>query len=309
MWAMLAAVAAGAGAVVLVRRWTEPRLNEAVRQLEALARCDFDGVRMLDGSPEHELMPLFRQIQRTARALEAELEQLKKRDHYRREFVGNVSHELKTPIFALQGYAETLLNGALDDPAVRRSFVEKIRRNANRLDRLAGDLMEIIRIETGELEMTFAPFGVSKLLEEAIEVLNPLASEKKVDIALDAEKNFPSARGDRERIQQVVVNLIDNAIKYSRKNGRVTVRTRRNKDEVEIAVEDTGIGIEASLIPRLTERFYRVDAGRSRNEGGTGLGLAIVKHILLAHGSMLQIESELGVGSTFAFSLPVGEAI
>lgn len=230
-------------------------------------------------------------------------------EHYRREFLGNVSHELKTPIFAILGFAETLLDGALEDERVRRAFVKKVRRNATRLGNLAEDLASVARIEMGELSMVLKPFNLNELIEEVIESLESLAADRNVAIRSAVQAGLPPIMADRSRISQVLSNLIDNGIKYGRDGGQVEIIARTLPEgSVKISIVDDGIGIAPEHIPRLTERFFRVEPSRSSKLGGTGLGLAIVKHILGAHSSQLMIESLLGSGSTFGFTLPTAGA-
>jgi two-component system phosphate regulon sensor histidine kinase PhoR len=232
------------------------------------------------------------------------MRELRKMENYRREFIGNVSHELKTPIFSIQGFAETLQGGALEDEDVRGSFVEKILHNADRLRHLARDLAEIARIETGELEMTVTTFPLGPLVEEVTESLGPVADEKEVALSERLPEGLPRVRGDRDRLRQVLSNLVDNAVKYNTEGGAVEVAARRMPGgDVKVYVVDDGVGVEPEHVERLTERFYRVDQSRSRRQGGTGLGLAIVKHILGAHGSKLSVSSSPGHGSTFGFVL------
>lgn len=255
-----------------------------------------------------ELDALARAVQTAGQGMTTEIAELRRLEHYRREFLGNVSHELKTPVFAIQGFAETLLDGALDDERVRRPFTEKILRNTARLHALTRDLTDIARIETGELTMAKASFRLDRLAGELLDAVQPLADARSVTLSLDAPDALPPVVGDRDRIGQVVTNLLANAVAYNREGGRATVRLAVEGDAVRLTVEDTGIGIAPQHLPRLTERFYRVDRSRSREQGGTGLGLAIVKHLLAAHDATLAVESTPGVGSRFGFALPVADA-
>jgi two-component system phosphate regulon sensor histidine kinase PhoR len=230
---------------------------------------------------------------------------LERIETYRRDFLGNVSHELKTPIFAIRGFAETLLGGALEREDVRGEFVEKIRQNAIRLDNLANDLSEIAKIETGELTMKVRPFDVEALLREVVETLESRADAKGINLAYTVSPRLPKGLADDERIRHVLLNLVDNGIKYTNEGGSVGIAARAVGGRVRFTISDTGIGIAPQYIGRVTERFFRVDPSRSRSQGGTGLGLAIAKHILNAHGGQLRIASDPGHGSTFSFSLPV----
>ena len=299
---------AGIAAYLASYYWVTKRLDRAHESLREIQDHDFE---TLEGSVEpngDEIDRLVWGIYRAGQALDTEYRELKEMESYRREFIGNVSHELKTPIFSVQGFTETLLNGAVDDPDVNRSFLKKILRNVNRLDNLARDLSAISSIETGEMEMAMAPFEMQELVDEVVESLEMRAEEQGVEVRTAIDDQLPLVRGDRERIRQVIVNLTDNAIKYNSEGGYVEIAARGYSDgEVEIAVSDDGIGIPDEHINRLTERFYRVDKSRSRNRGGTGLGLSIVKHILGAHDRELQVESALGEGSTFSFTMPVDE--
>ena len=241
----------------------------------------------------------------TGLAVEKEIKDLERMESFRREFVGNVSHELKTPIFAVQGFAETLLDGAVEEESVRHAFVEKILRNATRLSKLASDLAEISRIETGETKIHSSPFRLERLVQEVVEAVEVQAEEKQVALSWKIADALPPVLADREAIRHVLVNLVDNAVKYTNPGGHAEIRAQQVREsEVRIAVVDDGVGVAPVDLPRLTERFYRVDKSRSREEGGTGLGLSIAKHLLGMHGSELEIESTPGRGSSFAFTLP-----
>lgn len=300
---VLGAVAYGA-----VHVWVESRIQLAKTTLRQIRKHQFENLEAASVPRGDELNALIWQVYRTGQTLEREIRELKRMENYRREFIGNVSHELKTPIFTVQGFTETLLDGALEDESVNRSFLEKIKRNVTRLENLARDLSAISRIETGQLEMKMAPFDLSTLIDEVTESLEMKAEEKGIRLQSRVSSGGLTVRGDRERIRQVIVNLVDNAIKYNDPGGHVEVVARHRPDgEVKVSVVDDGIGVSPEHVERLTERFYRVDKSRSRNQGGTGLGLAIVKHILGAHGRELMIESTPGSGSTFGFTLPAAD--
>ncbi len=301
----LAGLALGGVTYGAAHVWLTARIRLAMSTLRQIRKHQFENLEAASVPRGDELNALIWQVYRTGRTLENEIRELRRIENYRREFIGNVSHELKTPIFTVQGFTETLLDGALEDESVNRAFLEKIRRNVSRLENLARDLSAISRIETGQLEMKIAPFNLAKLIDEVTESLEMKAEEKDIRLRSRVASGLPLVHGDRERIRQVIVNLVDNAIKYNNPGGHVEVTARRRPDgEVEVSVVDDGIGVPPEHIPRLTERFYRVDKSRSRNQGGTGLGLAIVKHILGAHGRELMIESTPGRGSTFGFTLP-----
>ena len=305
LWiALLFALAASVAAYVVASRMLAFRLHLARSTLKQIRKHQFENLEAAHIPRRDELGEVIWQVYRTGLALEKEIRELRKMENYRREFLGNVSHELKTPIFAVQGFAETLLDGALEDPRYSRSFVEKILRNTARLNNLTRDLSEISRIETGELKMTMAPFDLWSMLREVAESLEPLAESCGVTLQCRVPGGLPPIIGDHERIRQVLLNLVTNAIAYNNEGGHVDVVARLlSSGEVKISVVDDGIGITSEDVPRLTERFYRVDKSRSRNQGGTGLGLAIVKHTLAAHGRALMVESVPDRGSTFGFTL------
>jgi len=259
--------------------------------------------RRIPVSSKDELGALAENLNGMVAKLNEDITRLRKLERVRSEFLGNVSHELRTPIFAMQGMLETLAQGALEDKEVSRDFVERALANTRRLNTLLGDLIEISRIESGEMKMSFRYFDLTEFLRTTIAELVPTARQKNIELTIEGEKEEVQGFGDKERLKQVMVNLIDNAIKYTPAGGRIAVTCREEGNGVRITVRDTGVGIPAEHLPRIFERFYRVDRERSREAGGTGLGLAIVKHIVEAHGSNVEIESEVGRGSTFSFSL------
>jgi two-component system, OmpR family, phosphate regulon sensor histidine kinase PhoR len=289
----------------LVDRTVSERLEASEAEVALIRRKQFEHLEHRGLPHGDEIDHLNWQICRTGMAMEKEIAELRKVEDYRREFLGNVSHELKTPIFAIQGFAETLRDGALEDERVNRSFLDKILRNSDRLNTLVRDLAEISRIETGELKMNMEPFRMQRLCGEVADGLEHRAAERQVVLRNLADSDAPVVVGDVERIRQVLVNLVDNAIKYSNDGGRVELSLNVTDDGgLRVAVKDDGIGIAPQDVPRLTERFYRVDRSRSREAGGTGLGLSIVKHILAAHGMSLAVKSTPGDGAEFSFTFP-----
>ncbi|HEY5616252.1 MAG TPA: ATP-binding protein, partial [Bacteroidota bacterium] len=232
-----------------------------------------------------------------------DIEQLKRLERVRSEFLGNVSHELRTPIFSLKGFLETLLEGAIDDPQVNREFIKKAYHHAGRLDTLLTDLIEISRIESGEMKMSFRYFDLIKFLSEVRDDYIDDAKKKKQTLELDIPSKDLSVYGDKERLSQAIGNILDNAIKYSQEQSRIILNVTEFDGTVKISISDDGKGIEAEHLPRIFERFYRVDQTRSREVGGTGLGLSITKHIIEAHGAKIHVTSEMAKGTTFFFEL------
>jgi two-component system phosphate regulon sensor histidine kinase PhoR len=225
----------------------------------------------------------------------------------RRDFVANVSHELKTPLAAIRGYAETLRDGALDEPATARRFNERILMQCRRLQALLDDLLTLSRLESVTPQpFEREPVELPAVIHRAAEVLSDAARERQVRIDLDVDEEVPALSGDPEGIERLVVNLLDNAVKYNRPEGSVSLRLSQADGQALLEVSDTGIGIPQDALARIFERFYRVDKGRSRDEGGTGLGLAIVKHVAQTHGGQVEVESRIGKGSTFRVRLPLG---
>lgn len=234
-----------------------------------------------------------------------EIEDLKNMARYRREFMGNVSHELKTPIFNIQGYILTLLDGALHDPAISKQFLERADKSVNRLITLVEDLEKISQLESGELQMNFTTFDILDLSREVIEFMDIKSQQKKATITFARNYDKPYiVSADRERIKEVLINLIDNALKYgSLKKNTIKLSFFDIDTNILVEVSDNGPGIEPSELPRIFERFYRVDKARSSEKGGSGLGLAIVKHIIEAHDETINVRSTTSVGTTFGFTL------
>ncbi|MGH9862737.1 MAG: two-component system histidine kinase PnpS [Candidatus Acidiferrales bacterium] len=230
--------------------------------------------------------------------------QLQRLERVRRDFVANVTHEFKTPLTAIQGFAETLLGGALEDAAHNRRFLEIIREHASRLARLTDDLLKLSQIEAGKLELDVQPVPVPEIIEPCVEITRLKASQKQLTLVVESPAELPPVRGEASRLREVLQNLLDNAVQYTPSGGRITVRAVLEGKQVVISVADTGIGIPQFEQQRIFERFYRVDAARSREVGGTGLGLSIAKHFVEAHGGRLIVESEVGRGSTFTVFLP-----
>ncbi|HET9925491.1 MAG TPA: ATP-binding protein [Methylomirabilota bacterium] len=231
---------------------------------------------------------------------------LRQLERVRTEFVANVSHELRTPLTAIQGYLETLLSGALEERENARRFLEIVLRHSERLGRLLNDLTDLSNIELGKVTLRRESVRVAEVVASVLAIIGPRAAQTRVAVTANILAALPAVSADRDRLVQVLINLVDNAVKYTPEGGSVTVTAHDVGDgTIEVAVADTGIGIPPADLPRITERFYRVDKARSRELGGTGLGLAIVKHLVVAHGGELRIESEPERGTTVRFTLPL----
>lgn len=291
---------------LVTRQILQRRLNRLDSALYHLAHKQFEEFQEEHYLKKDELDDIIVSMNRTVLSTEKELQRLNRLENYRKEFIGDISHELKTPIFAIQGFIETLLDGALYDERVNKSFLEKAMRNVNRLNILTRDLMEISKLETGELRSDIQAFRVKDIILEIVENLQYKAQNESITLKMiDFDGNI-TVMADRNQLRQVLINLIENAIKYNKPNGLVTVGVKifpKNPSKYLISVTDTGLGIEPRDIPRVTERFYRIDKSRAREKGGSGLGLSIVKHIIEAHNEQLFIESQVNQGSTFSFTL------
>jgi two-component system phosphate regulon sensor histidine kinase PhoR len=229
---------------------------------------------------------------------------LRQLEQVRTEFVANVSHELRTPLTAIQGYLETLLGGAMEDPANARRFLEVVFRHTERLGRLLNDLTDLSNIELGRVSLQLGPVSLAEVVEGTLDIIRVKADAGGVRLEARLPAELPAVQADRDRLAQILINLVDNAVKYTPPGGEVAVEATAGEGLVEVAVRDTGVGIPPADLPRITERFYRVDRARSRELGGTGLGLAIVKHLVAAHGGALVIESRPGEGTRVRVTLP-----
>ncbi|MGB9464005.1 MAG: ATP-binding protein [Candidatus Acidiferrum sp.] len=234
-----------------------------------------------------------------------DITELRRLERVRRDFVANVSHELRTPLTAIQGFAETLLAGAIDDPQNRTRFLEIILEHSRRLARLTEDLLMLSKMDAERLELEIRRLSVPQLIESCLETAQHRAAEKDLRISVNMPQHLPDISGDRRRLAEVLQNLLDNAIQYTLPGGQIMLSAEAGETEVVVTVSDTGIGIPQADQPRIFERFYRVDVARSREAGGTGLGLAIAKHLVEVHGGRLWVESEVGQGSQFHFSVPL----
>jgi two-component system phosphate regulon sensor histidine kinase PhoR len=291
-------------------------INNLYQKLSKIKKKDFISTPSTDEESDYKRSanPLRRfnqEIMEYAGQKQREIENLKRLEAFRREFIADVSHELKTPIFASQGFILTLLDGAVEDEKVRYTFLKKAAKSIESLSLLVEDLLTLSQIESGDIKMRCSFFDIATLTQDIFEELEPKAEKRQVRLLLE---NTSDAEGyqvyaDRHRIKQVLVNLIVNAIKYGNEGGTVRVGFKRTKKHIKISVKDDGQGIAPEHLKRIFERFYRVEKSRSRQEGGTGLGLAIVKHILERHGSRINVRSVLGEGTTFSFKLAKAENV
>ena len=252
-----------------------------------------------------DMATLTEEIDKYAKDKKLEIETLKVRETYRKEFLGNVSHELKTPLFTVQGYISTLLDGAVDDKELRHKYLKRADKGVERLTYIVKDLDMITKLEVGDLTLDITTFDIVELVRNVFDLLEMKANKKKITLIFDIDYEKPIyVRGDKERLQQVLSNLIVNSIKYGSEKGTTEVSIENLiKNKVIVRVTDNGEGIAEEHMPRLFERFYRIDKSGSRKEGGSGLGLAIVKHIIEAHNEKIYVDSELHVGSEFSFTL------
>lgn len=256
-----------------------------------------------------DMATLTREVKKFAMDKKMEIETLKVREEYRREFLGNVSHELKTPLFTVQGYLLTLLDGAMNDKNIRKKYLERAEKGVERLIFIVQDLDMISKLESGDLNLNVSKFNIVELVQNVFDLLEMKAEEKNILLSFDRKYPRPiRVFGDQEKIQQVLVNLIVNSIKYGKVNGSTEVGIESLTDnKIIVRIKDDGEGIEPQYIPRLFERFFRVDKSGARAEGGSGLGLSIVKHIIEAHDEKIYIESEFGKGSEFSFTIEKAE--
>jgi len=252
-----------------------------------------------------DMRTLTDEIEKFAKDKKIEIDTLKIREEYRKDFLGNVSHELKTPLFTVQGYILTLLDGAMDDKSLRKKYLQRASKGVERLIYIVKDLDLITKLEVGDLNLEIEDFNILELFQNVFDLLEMKAAKKNITLTFDMDyKNPIYVKGDKEKIQQVITNLLVNSIKYGQQNGTTEVSVENLiKNKVIIRVTDNGEGISKQNLARIFERFYRVDKSGSRAEGGSGLGLAIVKHIIEAHNEKIYVESVLDIGSEFSFTL------
>jgi len=271
----------------------------------------YDNVKLLESSTfdrrqiTTDMETLTKEVERFAESNKLEIETLKVRESYRKDFMGNVSHELKTPLFTVQGYILTLLDGAMKDKAVRKKYLQRANKGVERLIYIVKDLDMITKLEVGDLVLNKKEFNIVETVQNAFDLLEMKAAKKNITLEFDIDYGHNIVvNADKERIQQILTNLIENSIKYGKHDGTTEVSIEDLiQNKVIVRVTDNGEGIEKEHIPRLFERFFRVDKSGSRKEGGSGLGLAIVKHLVEAHNEKIYLESQFGIGSEFSFTL------
>ncbi len=294
---------------LLVRYGIYTELEKIIETLERISQGDFT----LQAPPKqnvvfHPLKKVRRAVYLQATLDRREINQLKRLAAFRKEFIADVSHELKTPLFAAQGFVHTLIDGAAEDEVIRTRFLKKAAKSLDSLDILIQDLLTLSQIEIGEVKMQFEYFEINKMASEIIEQLENKAQSKGIVLELDQVYTEPIiVFADYLKMKQVVVNLVSNGIKYNKEGGEVKIGFLSDKSTVSVFVKDNGEGIPEEDLTRIFERFYRVEKSRSREKGGTGLGLAIVKHIVEGHKSKIIVNSKVGEGSVFTFKLPKGK--
>lgn len=246
----------------------------------------------------------FKELSEKLNRSATEIDMIKEMEAYRKEYIGNVSHELKTPLFSIQGYVETLKDGAVENLAIRDKYIHRIGKSVERLINIVNDLDMINRFEAGEIKLKLSKFDLIQLVKEVFDMLDLDAQDRNAQLSIIADHPQIVALADKQKIEQVLINLISNAIHYAnRQKAHIQVRITALKNKIHIEVEDNGMGIKPESLPRIFERFYRVESSRNRREGGSGLGLAIVKHIMEAHNETIRVESVYLEGTKFSFFL------
>ena len=279
-------------------------VNQIYSSIQKLKIRDFDIARKTMLKSVNPLKKLNREISNYASKKEEEIDELKRMEIFRREFLADVSHELKTPIFAAQGFVHTLMDGAIEDPKVAERFLQKAAKSLDGLDILVRDLVVLSQVETGDIKMVFGAFDILDLIKEIFEQLEDKAKMRNTQLVIKSKGHSSVwVYADKQRISQVLINLIENAIKYGKDQGKVMVEINSELKNIEVIVEDNGPGIPQEFLLRIFERFFKIDKSRSRDVGGTGLGLAIVKHILNAHDSVINVSSKIDKGTRFTFHL------
>jgi len=303
---LLMGVVVLAGSILIIRRFfnrfVERKINPIFKTIRSytmsqkLLREKIDRGDVID--------ELNNQVQTWANNQTEEIKKLRQLEKYRKDFLGNVSHELKTPIFNVQGYILTLMEGGMEDENVNKLYLKRAEKSINRLISIVEDLDSIARLESGEFKLKMEPFNVVKVVEEVMEDQEMLARKQNIRLTFDSNYSKPiRVIGDRKRIIEVISNLVNNSLKYGKPGGKTTIGFIDTGESILVDITDNGIGIEEQDLPRIFERFFRVDKSRSRESGGTGLGLSIVKHVIQAHDQTITVRSKMDKGSSFIFSL------
>lgn len=294
---------------ILLANILEKYINQRIANIYKLIRNlklgkDFKEV-LAEHANEDPIKHTEQEVEDWAKQRATEITRLREQERYRREFLSNISHEFKTPLFSIQGYIETLQDGILEeDPETARKFLDKAAKNIDRLAYLIADLDEISKLESGKISLSMEKFDIIQLILDTKGHLIDKAAKTNIELLFKSKNNGPVyVKADRLKIQQVLINLIDNSIKYGRENGKTSISVYPLLDQILVEVTDNGFGIEEKNLPRVFERFYRTDQSRSRDIGGSGLGLSIVKHILEAHRQTVNVRSTEGVGTTFGFTV------
>lgn len=291
---------------VLVQRFIFSKLRILRKAIQYLNSDTISYLKMLQNPNKDIIFQVSEQVFDFAKDSRYKIDELQKLAEYRKQFLGNVSHELKTPIFSAQGYIHTLLDGALEDPKVNRLFLERASKSMERLVALVNDLTALSYLQGNEHPLNKTKVNLQEVIEETFEMCNSNEQNKKITLHIKRKSSpDPLVLADEDKIKQVFINLFENAIRYGKKNGEVRVGFYEIDDVMVIEVSDNGYGIEEEHLPRLFERFYRTDQARSRHQGGTGLGLSIVKHIIEQHGFKISVTSKINQGTTFSFMLEI----
>lgn len=295
--------------VFILGKWISYRISKPIRKiaedLEEFRKGNFE--HRIQYKSKDEIGLLADSVNLLAQKVSDDIKELDRLSKVRSQFLANVSHELRTPLFSTQAFLETLIDGATEDPSVSRQYLIKAKLNLDRLSALLNDLIDISRIESKEMKLSFRYFNLKEFLLQEIEKIQVLNKQQKTTVELISDQMYaPQVYGDRSRLSQVIQNLIDNAIRHNPNGASIKVKYEQANQDVIISIEDNGLGIPEEHLSRIFERFYRVDSSASKESGGTGLGLAIVKHILEAHNSKIEVESKLGEGTRFSFQLQMG---
>lgn len=287
----------------ILNRYINDKIKPIYKTIREVPVSGKKGI-LLEGISTTNISNVQKEVEEWAKNQSQEITRLKDLERYRKEFVGNVSHELKTPIFNIQGYVLTLLEGGIDDPKINKLYLQRTEKSIDRMISIVEDLESITKLESGELTLNYEDFDLVRLTEDAFELAQMLAKERKIELQFATKTDKPiMVRADKKRIMEVMNNLVNNGIKYGKKRGFVKVGFYDLNETILIEVSDNGIGINKTNLFRIFERFYRVDKSRSREQGGTGLGLSIVKHIIEAHVQTINVKSVIDKGTTFTFTL------